>query len=227
MSSEIVSYALEYKNVIREIDALNNDIKKLRLRLKPRLNELQKEKEKYEKIILQYLERQQDPGFKYQDIVLYKEPKKTYPQRKERDEKLQEFLQQHNITEPEVVNQLKNMMKTKRIIDESLRGKDIQKLLTVIETIRKQKPLDPKQVLIGIEKWLNFKKPTDWATLPPSCPPYLFQGDESLAVPKKVGIQPPYGFPDAQRFNVWHEPLCVAKCPPSLPVQWVRLRSFV
>ena len=89
------------------------------------------------------------------------------------------------------------------------------------------KPLDPKQVLIGIEKWLNFKKPTDWATLPPSCPPYLFQGDESLAVPKKVGIQPPYGFPDAQRFNVWHEPLCVAKCPPSLPVQWVRLRSFV
>ena len=119
MSSEIVSYALEYKNVIREIDALNNDIKKLRLRLKPRLNELQKEKEKYEKIILQYLERQQDPGFKYQDIVLYKEPKKTYPQRKERDEKLQEFLQQHNITEPEVVNQLKNMMKTKRISDES------------------------------------------------------------------------------------------------------------
>jgi cupin superfamily acireductone dioxygenase involved in methionine salvage len=119
MSSEIVSYAVEYKNVIREIDALNNDIKKLRERLKPRLNELQKEKEKYEKIILQYLEKQQDPGFKYQDIVLYKEPKKMYPHRKERDDKLNEFLQQHNITDSEVVSQLKSMMKTKRIIDES------------------------------------------------------------------------------------------------------------
>jgi cupin superfamily acireductone dioxygenase involved in methionine salvage len=119
MSTEIVSYAMEYKNIMREMDALNNDIKKLRQRLKPRLNELQKEKEKYEKIILQYLEKQQDPGFKYQDIVLYKEPKKTIPHRKERDEKLNEFLQKHNITEPDVVNQLKNMMKTKRIIDEN------------------------------------------------------------------------------------------------------------
>lgn len=119
MSSEIVSYAIEYKNVLREIDGLNNEIKKIRLRLKPRMTELQKEKEKYEKIILQYLEKQQDPGFKYQDIILYKEPKKTYPQRKERDEKLQELLVKHNIVDPEVVNQLKGMMKTKRIIDES------------------------------------------------------------------------------------------------------------
>ena len=128
-SSEMISYAMEYKNIVKEMDGLNNDIKKYRQRLKPRILELQKEKEKYEKIILEYLEKQDDPGFKYQDIVFYKEPQKKYTPSKEREEQLQSILNENNILDTNIVNKIKGLLKTKKVVDDTTFTLKVKKLV--------------------------------------------------------------------------------------------------
>jgi hypothetical protein len=78
---------------------------------------LEKTKTEHERIILQHLEQCQDPGLKYQDIVVFKENRKYYPHRKERDEQLVNLLEKHEIRDPKVVQQIRDLTKTKKMID--------------------------------------------------------------------------------------------------------------
>lgn len=119
MSAPILEYVIEYKKIVKEVEALQNEIRQLRLRLKPRMTKLMKEKEKYEEHILKYLERQNDPGIKFQDIVLYKEPKKVYQPKQYRNDRLVEILEQHNVRDPQVVDQVMRALKRERVVDSS------------------------------------------------------------------------------------------------------------
>lgn len=117
MSLPIVEYVIEYKKAMKEIDALQNEIRQLRQRLKPRLTKLTKDKQKYEEMILAHLEQQNDPGIKFQDIVIYKEPKKVYQPQRSRDEKLTQILQQNNIRDPQVLNEVMRILKREKVVD--------------------------------------------------------------------------------------------------------------
>lgn len=117
MSQPIIEYVIEYKKAIKEIDALQNEIRQLRQRLKPRLTKLMKDKQKFEQMILEHLEKQNDPGIKFQDIVIYKEPKKIYQPQQSRNEKLSQILQQHNIRDPEVVGDVMRVLKREKVVD--------------------------------------------------------------------------------------------------------------
>lgn len=119
MSLPIVEYVIEYKKAVKEITALQNEIRQLRQRLKPRLTKLMQDKQKYEDMILKHLEKQNDPGIKFQDVVLYKEPKKVYQPQRNRDEKLAEILGQHNIRDPQVIGQVAKLLKREKVVDAS------------------------------------------------------------------------------------------------------------
>lgn len=118
-SSEIIEYVVEYKNIMKELDALKKEIQMLRNRLRPRMTKLTKDKEKFEHIILEHLEKQQDPGLKFQDTIIYKEHRKFYPPKKEKDERLSQLLVDYNIKDPKFLEQVANIMKAKKVIDES------------------------------------------------------------------------------------------------------------
>lgn len=127
-NSEVIEYVVEYKKIVKELDALKNEIAQLRNKLRPRLTKLTKDKEKYETIILDHLEKHQDPGLKYQNIMIYKEPRKFYPHKKEKDEKLSQLMDQYNITDPNFMEQITNIMKSRKIVDSSrytLKMKDL------------------------------------------------------------------------------------------------------
>ena len=127
-NSEVIEYVVEYKKIVKELDALKNEIAQLRNKLRPRLTKLTKDKEKYETIILDHLEKHQDPGLKYQNIMIYKEPRKFYPHKKEKDEKLSQLMDQYNITDPNFMEQITNIMKSRKMVDSSrytLKMKDL------------------------------------------------------------------------------------------------------
>jgi hypothetical protein len=116
MSNEnIIGYIIEYKQTVKEIDALKNEIKILRQRLKPRFLELEKSKTKYETEILKYLEHTNDPGIKYQDTILFKDLKKKIPGKQERSIKLEELTTKYNLSE-DVLNDISDIFKRKKTI---------------------------------------------------------------------------------------------------------------
>lgn len=117
MSSEIIPYVVEYKKIGKELEAMKREIAQVRSRLQPHINKLKKEQEKIEKQILKYLDENGDPGIKFQDVVLYKEPRKFYPPKRERDEQLTQLLAQHNIRDPNVVQAVTDMIKTRKMVD--------------------------------------------------------------------------------------------------------------
>lgn len=118
MSAEIIEYVIEYRNIIKELNGLNMEIQNLRKKLKPRMDKLKKSKEKFEEIILKHLERQNDPGLKYQDMVLYKEPKKSYQHKDERQERLTQLLQQYNITDNKIIEKVMEVTKARKVIND-------------------------------------------------------------------------------------------------------------
>lgn len=116
---EILEYVMEYRKIMKELDALKKEIQQVRTRLKPRMSKLTQDKEKYETIILQHLEKQQDPGLKFQDTIIFKEPKKFLPPKKERTHKLTELLSAYNIHDTNFEKEISELMKSKKIIDPS------------------------------------------------------------------------------------------------------------
>lgn len=116
MSAEVISYMVEYKNILKELNGLQQEIIKLRNTLKPRIQTLTKEKVKYEKIILEYLEKQQDPGIKFQDITFYRDNKRKYIDRQTKEKQIENLLRTKNL-EDELISQVKDMLKSKKVID--------------------------------------------------------------------------------------------------------------
>lgn len=127
-NTELIEYVVEYKKIVKEVDGLKNEVTQLRNKLRPRLTKLTKEKEKYEGIILGHLETHQDPGLKYQNFMIYKEPRKVYPHKKEKDEKLSQLMESYNIRDPNFMQEVLNIMKSRKVVDESrytLKMKDL------------------------------------------------------------------------------------------------------
>lgn len=116
---DIVSYVKEYQSIEKEMSAMKREIAQVRSRLQPHINKLKKEHKRIEQIILQHLDENGDPGIKFQNVILYKEPRKFYPPKKDRDERLTQILAQHNIRDPNVVQALTDMLKTKKVVDPS------------------------------------------------------------------------------------------------------------
>lgn len=110
----IIPYLIEYNNVIKEINALKNEIKNLRLRLKPRFDELEKSKIKYETEILKYLDTNNDPGIKYQDIVLFKDLKQKFLKKNDRNHQLKEICNKYQLSDS-AVEEIENIYKRKKI----------------------------------------------------------------------------------------------------------------
>jgi hypothetical protein len=117
--AEIIEYVVEYRKIVKELDGLKKEIQQLRHRLKPRMTKLLQDKEKFETIILQHLEKQQDPGLKFQDTIIYKEPRKFIQPKKEKDDKLTQLLLSYNVNDPNLVKEVTDLMRSKKIIDQS------------------------------------------------------------------------------------------------------------
>jgi uridine kinase len=118
-TTEIIEYVVEYRKIMKELDGLKKEIQLLRNRLKPRMTKLVQDKEKFEDIILQHLEKQQDPGLKFQDTIIYKEPRKFVEPKKEKDDKLTQLLSSYNINDPNLLKEVTDLMRSKKIIDQS------------------------------------------------------------------------------------------------------------
>jgi len=115
-SPEIIEIVKEYKNVMKEMDAIKNEIKKMRDKYKPRITKLTTEKEKFEKLILEYLDKGNDPGLKFQDVVIYKEPKKVYQQKHDRNERISQLLAKYNVMDKTVVDEVLHLAKREKVV---------------------------------------------------------------------------------------------------------------
>lgn len=115
--TDIVPILVEYKKIVKEIQGMQREIQQLRKKLQPHINKLKKDMTKYEKTILQYLDAHNDPGIKFQDVILYKEPRKSYPPKKDRMQRLNQLLNEHGIHDPSFVQAMTDILQTKKVVD--------------------------------------------------------------------------------------------------------------
>ena len=86
----------------------------MKLRLKPRFDELEKLKIKYETEILKYLDTNNDPGIKYQDIILFKDLKQKFLKKHDRNHQLKEICQKYALSD-NALEEIENIFKRKKI----------------------------------------------------------------------------------------------------------------
>jgi hypothetical protein len=120
MSSDqsIISYIIEYKKISKELDALKNEMKEYRNRLKPRLLELEKNKQKMSDEILKYLNEHNDPAIQFEDKIYLKSVGKKYPSKEEKKNKLDMIVEKYNISS-QILEDIKNAIRPKKIINEN------------------------------------------------------------------------------------------------------------
>jgi seryl-tRNA synthetase len=96
--------ATQIANDMKEMKALINEIKKVTEHLK----ELRLRKREIENNILQYLEENEQPGVKYQELVVLKNEKTTFTKKKskEKESDIIRILEENGITDGKKVYQL-------------------------------------------------------------------------------------------------------------------------
>jgi len=109
----------------RDVKALQEIVKEIKL-LTTKLSKLRKEREKHEKVILEYLKTEDLPGVKDENFVVLakKKTKRVRPKKNERIERGVELLRQQGVNQsPEFIEALL----------ETLRGEEIETTWLKIE----------------------------------------------------------------------------------------------
>lgn len=102
-NSQVISQLVAFKNVHSEIEGIQNEIKQLRIRMKPRLDELRTQYKKLENILIEYLEKNNEPGIQYQDQVFMLLDKAEKSKKKiDKNEAVIALLKKYNVQNPNV-----------------------------------------------------------------------------------------------------------------------------
>lgn len=105
MENEIVSQLIMFKNIHNEMEGIQNEIKKLKLKMKPRLDELKNQRQKLEQQLILYLEKNNEPGIQYQDqlfILSDKSNGKGAKTRVNKEEALVALFKKYNVQNPTI-----------------------------------------------------------------------------------------------------------------------------
>ena len=107
--------ATQIANDMKELKAIIAETKKLTETLK----ELRSRKKDLENNILQYLEENEQPGVKYQELIVLRNEKTTYTKKKPKDKEkdIVRVLEENGISDPQKVYQM---------IGEASKGEEIQ-----------------------------------------------------------------------------------------------------
>jgi hypothetical protein len=116
-SHEIISYVIEYRRIVKEMQSLRRELLQLRRQLQPSLTRLTQEKKVCEQHILDYLTKNGEKGLKYQDVAIQLAATKRYQPQKEKSKKLTELLRTHNITNESIVNELTTLIHRQKVND--------------------------------------------------------------------------------------------------------------
>ena len=119
MSSEIIAYVTELKELVADIKQRSMQLGKLR-----------KRKEELEKKITDFLTEKDQPGVKYKDtaVILEKNKIKRVPKKKaQKEEECLEVLKYYGITNAEkILNELVETMKGEEVPKNTIRLKDVR-----------------------------------------------------------------------------------------------------
>jgi hypothetical protein len=118
LDQNIISYIMEYKKISKELNALKNEIKQYRNRLKPRILELEKNKKKFSDDILKYLNDHNDPAVQFQDTIFVKDVHKKFPSKEEKQNQLDMIAEKYNISTV-ILEDLKKAIRPKKIIKDN------------------------------------------------------------------------------------------------------------
>lgn len=99
---QLLSSLITFKNIHTEIQGIEMEIKNLKMRLKPRLDELKKHYAASEKIIIEHLEKNNEPGIQYQDLLFLLNEKKSPPLNKNKEDALIDLLKKYNVQNPTI-----------------------------------------------------------------------------------------------------------------------------
>jgi small-conductance mechanosensitive channel len=101
--SQILSQLVAFKNVHTEIEGIQNEIKKLKSRLKPRLDDLKKRYKELETNLISHLEKNNEPGIQYQDSVFLLSDKTPSSKRRiNKEDAMIELFKKYNIQNPSI-----------------------------------------------------------------------------------------------------------------------------
>lgn len=102
-NQQLISSLIAFRNIHTEIQGIEMEIKKLKLRLKPRLDELKKGYGELEKIIIEHLEKNNEPGIQYQDLLFLLNEKKPQENKKiNKEDALIILLKKYNVQNPTI-----------------------------------------------------------------------------------------------------------------------------
>lgn len=102
-NQQLISSLVAFRNIHNEIQGIDMEIKKLKLRLKPRLDELKKGYGELERIIIEHLEKNNEPGIQYQDLLFLLNEKKPQENKKiNKEDALIILLKKYNVQNPTI-----------------------------------------------------------------------------------------------------------------------------
>lgn len=102
-NQQLISSLIAFRNIHTEIQGIEMEIKKLKMRLKPRLDELKKGYGELEKIIIEHLEKNNEPGIQYQDLLFLLNEKNPQATKKiNKEDALITLLKKYNVQNPTI-----------------------------------------------------------------------------------------------------------------------------
>ena len=99
---QLISSLIAFRNIHTEIQGIETEIKNVKMRLKPRLDELKTSYMELERIIVEHLEKNNEPGVQYQNMLFLLDEKKPQETRQKKEEAIISFLKKHNVQNPTI-----------------------------------------------------------------------------------------------------------------------------
>jgi len=87
----------DYKENFMEQQAILNEIKQYKKRYEKRLKEIKERLSVLERDLIEYMDKNDHPGLRFQEVILLKEDKKSKKNRRLQEEELQNIMHKYSI----------------------------------------------------------------------------------------------------------------------------------
>jgi len=87
----------DYKENFMEQQAILNEIKQYKKRYDKRLKEIKERLSVLERDLIEYMEKNDHPGLRFQEVILLKEDKKSKKNRRVQEEEIQNIMHKYSI----------------------------------------------------------------------------------------------------------------------------------